>query len=71
MEVKCTAFHAFYTQYIRKKTINILLGSILIIVLYQTPSKIKNIHNDLNVMNIDNDLNKQHGKEINKNVKIY
>ena len=70
MEVKCTPFHTFYTQYIRKKTITILLGSILVILLCQTPSNIKYIQNDLNAITIDNDVNKPEGKSI-KNVKIF
>ena len=61
-DVKCIPFHAIYTKYIRKKAINILLGSILILLLYQTPSKIKSIQNDLNSMSIDNDVTKTEGR---------
>ena len=63
MEVMGMPFHAIYTQYIRKKTIHVLLGSILIILLYQTPSKIKYIQNDLKEIAIDNDGMKEEGRE--------
>ena len=69
MEFKCIPFYAFYTQYIRKKIINIVLGSLLIIFLYQTPSKIKYIQNDINAISMDNNVNKPEGKDT-KNVKI-
>ena len=49
-ESKPTSIFTFYAQYVRRKKVNILIGTLLstsFIILFQTASKVKYIQNDI------------------------
>ena len=76
MDVKAMPFQVWCNQHIKKTTIKILLGSFLIILLYQTPSKIKYIQNDLKEILMDNDVIQRKGRGkpqdiLNRRINVY
>ncbi len=76
MDLKAMPFLVWYNQHNKKTTIKILLGSFLILLLYQTPSKIKYIQNDLKEILVDDDVIQQQGKEkhqnsLNRRINLY
>ena len=76
MDVRVMPFQVMYNHHIRKKTIQVLLGAFVVILLYQTPSKIKYIQNDLKEILMDNDVIQRKGRGkpqdiLNRRINVY